>query len=233
MTMRTSVLIPCFNGAAYLAEALDTVLAQTLVPFEIILVDDGSTDATEEIARRYAPRVRYDPQPHRGIAATRNRALQLAQGDTFAFLDADDLWPEDSLACRARLLRAAGASRAWAGGLIEEFISPELDAAARAGLTCRPEPMAGRLLGALLMQREAFERVGRFDESQPVAEAVDWVARADAMGLTGDTVNRVVLRRRIHLTNNGQRVRSRASYLQFLKASIDRRRGSTPPRRAE
>ena len=231
--MRTSVLIPCFNGAAYLAEALDTVLAQTLVPFEIILVDDGSTDATEAIARRYAPRVHYDAQPHRGIAATRNRALQLAQGDTLAFLDADDLWPADSLECRARVLDAAGGSRAWIGGLIEEFISPELDAAARERLTCQPEPMAGRLLGALLMRREAFDRVGGFDESQPAAETVDWVARADSMGLVGDTVPRVVLRRRIHLTNTGHRVRSRASYLQFLKASIDRRRGSIAPRRAE
>lgn len=222
--MRISVLIPCFNGAAYLAEALDSVMLQGRAA-EVILVDDGSTDGTEAITKRFAG-VRYDRQPHQGIAAARNRALALAQGDAVAFLDADDLWPKNSLAARADLLDASPGA-AWAGGLVQEFLSPELDVSVQRGLAVQPEPMPGRLMSALLVRRETFARVGDFDLRYAVGESLDWVARADSMGLQPVSVGEIVLRRRIHLTNTGHRVRGPENYLQLLRASIDRRRHMT------
>src|SRR6266498_887244 len=106
--MEISVLLPCYNAAPYLAEALDSVLVQDVPVREIIVVDDGSSDDSAAVAERFGPPVRCDRQPHQGISATRNRALSLARGEVIAFLDADDLWPPGSLASRLETLVADG-----------------------------------------------------------------------------------------------------------------------------
>lgn len=89
---RASVVIPAYNAARYLAETLDSVLAQTLPPHEILLVDDGSTDDTPAVAARYAGRVTHVRQPNRGVSAARNNGIGRATGNWIAFLDADDVW---------------------------------------------------------------------------------------------------------------------------------------------
>src|ERR1700758_706720 len=91
-----SVIIPVYNAEKYLAEAIESVLAQTYRPIEVIVVDDGSTDSSADIAKRFAS-VRYCFQSHSGLGATRNRGIDLSQGKFLAFLDADDLWVEDKL----------------------------------------------------------------------------------------------------------------------------------------
>src|SRR5262245_16865951 len=123
-----SVIIPVYNGERYLAEALVSVLAQTHPPTEIIVVDDGSTDTTAQIAQRYAPRIHYHFRPRgavSGAAAARNHGAYLAQGDYLAFLDADDVWLPDKL----RLQMAAFAhdpALDQVFGHVQQFISPEL-----------------------------------------------------------------------------------------------------------
>lgn len=220
--MNISVLVPCFNAAVYLGEALESACVQVPTPFEVIVVDDGSTDGSAAIAERFGPRVRCDRQPHLGISAARNRALSLAQGEAVAFLDADDAWPSDSLGSRRRCL-AADQSVDCAVGLVEEFISPELDAETRRGLFCLPHALPGRLMGAMLVRREVFDRIGPFDTAYELGETIDWVARANEAGIVMETVNQVVLRRRIHLSNTGARLRhQRTDYLRLLRASLDR-----------
>jgi glycosyltransferase involved in cell wall biosynthesis len=90
---RVSVIMPVFNGAAYLAEAMDSILAQTLTDIELIVIDDGSADDTVAIVRSYAdPRVRFLQNPHNlGLPVTRNRGIAEARGDYIAFLDSDDI----------------------------------------------------------------------------------------------------------------------------------------------
>jgi glycosyltransferase involved in cell wall biosynthesis len=91
---RVSVVIPCYNQAHFLSEAITSVLAQTYPPFETIVIDDGSTDATSDVARQY-PSVRCIRQPNQGLAGARNAGLALCTGDYVVFLDADDrLLPE-------------------------------------------------------------------------------------------------------------------------------------------
>ena len=83
-TPRVSVLIPCYNAGAYLAQAVESVLDQTYQDFEILVVDDGSTDDSAAVARSFE-RVRYIPGKHSGISATRNLALKHAQGEFITF----------------------------------------------------------------------------------------------------------------------------------------------------
>lgn len=88
-----SVIVPSFNCGRFIAEALDSILAQTLQPEQIIVVDDGSTDDTAAVVGRYTdPRIRYIRKQHGGAASARNAGLDLARGEYLTFLDADDRW---------------------------------------------------------------------------------------------------------------------------------------------
>src|SRR5689334_25157413 len=93
--MKISVVIPTYNGRRFLLDTLESVYAQTLLPEEVIVVNDGSTDGTEELLRSVEPRfqtLRWVSQSNHGVAHARNRGVQLATGDTIAFLDHDDVW---------------------------------------------------------------------------------------------------------------------------------------------
>lgn len=91
MNPLVSIIIPCFNAEKYLREAIESALAQTYQPVEVMVIDDGSTDGSAEVARSFAGRIRLESQSHRGAPAARNRGLGLARGDFIQFLDADDL----------------------------------------------------------------------------------------------------------------------------------------------
>lgn len=102
---RTSVIIPSFNYAKYLPAAIASVLAQTDRDFELLIIDDGSTDGSVTVARGFSdPRVRLLLQPHRGFGAARNAGMRAACGRYIAFLDADDIWVPDKLAVQCEVL---------------------------------------------------------------------------------------------------------------------------------
>jgi len=104
-TPRTTVIITSFNYAEYLRQAIDSVLAQTDTDFELLIVDDGSTDESAAHARAYLdPRIQVVVQPHRGTGAARNAGLRAARGRCIAFLDADDVWVPEKLAMQSELL---------------------------------------------------------------------------------------------------------------------------------
>jgi len=101
-----SVVIPAYNAAKTLADAVASVLAQTYGPFEILICDDGSTDGTAEVAKRFGPPVHYFFRENKGPAAARNLGLRNAAGKYIAFLDADDLWHPRKLAIQIALMEA-------------------------------------------------------------------------------------------------------------------------------
>ncbi|HEY4347061.1 MAG TPA: glycosyltransferase [Gaiellaceae bacterium] len=92
-----TVVMPAYNASRTIANAIESLLAQTVPPAEIVVVDDGSTDSTGEIARSFGPPVRTIVQENAGTAAARNRGLSVASGDVISFLDADDLYEVDRL----------------------------------------------------------------------------------------------------------------------------------------
>jgi glycosyltransferase involved in cell wall biosynthesis len=100
-----SVIIPTYNRRALLKESIESVLAQSYQNLELIVVDDGSTDGTDELVRANWPAIRYVWQPNAGDAAARNRGLDLVRGELIAFQDSDDLWQPEKLALQVALLR--------------------------------------------------------------------------------------------------------------------------------
>jgi glycosyltransferase involved in cell wall biosynthesis len=219
-----SVVMPAHDAERYLAEAISSVLAQTRRDLELLVVDDGSTDRTKAIAEGFGEPVRCLSRERGGIGAARNLGVERASGRHLAFLDADDLWVEDKL---ERQLGAVSGDVDLVLGLVREFVSPELGAERAARIRCAPEPRPGYLPGALLVAREAFERVGPFREDLRVGEFVDWMARARELGLKELMLPREVLRRRLHDENQSVRNRDDMSdFARVVKASLDRRRGS-------
>jgi glycosyltransferase involved in cell wall biosynthesis len=99
-----SVVIPVFNGEQYLADAIQSVRDQTYQNFEVIVVDDGSTDGSAEVAQRFGEAIRYVHQANGGVCKARNTGIALAQGTYIAFLDQDDLWLPDKLATQVAYL---------------------------------------------------------------------------------------------------------------------------------
>lgn len=222
-----SVMIVTHNGLPYLREAVDSVLAQSYTPLELILVDDGSTDGTASFARRLDGLVDYVRQPRAGIAAARNVAAARANGEFLTFLDSDDLMRSHTIQTMADvLIRRADIDVVFAH--VDEFLSPDLDPEARRRLRPPGHTLAGRLPTTMLCRRDVFFKVGVFDTSLRRAVTLDWTARALEQGVRSLLVGDVLYDRRLHARNNGIVERASTSdYLKVVKASIDRRRAGT------
>lgn len=219
-----SVMIPAYNAAKYLGEAIESAFAQTYRPLEVIVVDDGSDDGTGEVVRGFGEQVRLHRQDRGGNGAARNAAVRLAQGEYYAFLDADDRFRPDKLERQMRALDAdEGLDMVF--GLVSEFVSPELPQEIRATIRPPAEPQPWASPSLMLIRRASFERVGPFATNLRVGVTVDWYARATEAALHSSVLPEVVLERRLHTQNNGIREQdARSQYIQVLKASIDRRR---------
>lgn len=198
-----SVVMTVRNGERHVAEAIASILSQSRPPMEIVVVDDGSTDATVGVLADFGDAVRVVRQPARGAAAGLNRGVAMATGDVIAFLDADDVWTPDAIASRLERMDEADAPDG-VFGRTTQFVSPELSVAESRRLRFGAEPTSAPLLGALVVRREVVERVGPFDESLSSAEGVDWVTRARDDGVRLVAIDDIVLRRRLHATNTGR-----------------------------
>ncbi len=219
-----SVIIPVYNGEKYLAQAIESILAQTYRPIEIIVVDDGSTDGSDHIAQSFSDHVQYLYQSNRGGPAARNTGIKKARGSYFAFLDADDLWTEDKLTQQIDVMEADPVLQIVFGH-VSHFYSPDIDRIAKQKVQCPTEKMPGYHHGTVLVTRSAFLDIGLFSEKWECGEFLDWSFRAQEKGYRSVMMPEVVMKRRIHSSNRGILVRHiRPDYVRVLKASLDRRR---------
>jgi len=219
-----SVIIPVHNGAKYLDTALQSVFAQTQQPSEVIVVDDGSTDDSVKVAQAYAPRVSVFTQANLGPSSARNRGVAQASGTLLAFLDSDDLWTPDKLRIQTQELQANPACEAVTGR-VENFISPELDSFQRQVLANASTQTGNIHVGALLIRRTAFARIGEFDPNRRHGDFIEWWARGQQANLIYAITPALVLRRRLHQNNLTRRERDqRREYLSLLRQKVARQR---------
>lgn len=224
-----SVIIPAYNRENYLVETIESVLAQDYRPIEVIVVDDGSTDGTADVAKRFSTAVRYFYQPNSGCGAALNTGVEKAEGDYLSFIGSDDLWIEKKLTLQMKELNSAPETDMMFG-YVSHFYSPDLGQRERERFLCPTEKMPGYHAGTMLIRKEAFLCVGLFNAEYQAGEFIDWYSRAKEKSLRELMLPEVVMKRRIHSSNlgilkkNTQTENTNADYLRVLKASIDRRR---------
>lgn len=223
--MTIDVIMPVYNCERYIAEAIESVLTQsTGHAIEVTVVDDGSTDGTAGVIRRFGDKVRYVAKSHAGISDTRNHGIRITCNAFIAFLDADDLWETDKIELQMAAFREVPGLEAVFGQSVQ-FLSPELDPRDYGRFRITTQPRDLQLPSTLLIRREAFQRIGEFDTTIVVGVDIDWRIRARELGLRSQCLPRAVHRRRVHHANHSFRQRSESvDYVQVLKRSLDRRR---------
>jgi len=192
-----SVVMAAWNAEPFLDAALRSVLEQTVVPDQVVVVDDGSTDATAAVAGGFAA-VTVLRRPHSGIGASRNAGLAAATGEYVAFLDADDLWLPGKLERQLAAFADDGAREA-VFTRFDEFADAEHPPPAG---TRRPlAGQAAAMPSTLLVPRRIAARIGPFAEGA-TTDWIDWLARLRAQSTVEHVVPEVLVRRRIHARNN-------------------------------
>lgn len=216
-----SVIIPVFNGEQFIRDAVHSVLSQGYPALELIVVDDGSTDRTEEIVSQLPHDIRYLRQDNAGPASARNRGIRDAAGELIAFLDVDDLWPNNTLT-----------------GLVDELVrDPELevvhgynqlmirnDGTGEYEYRGNPKDTFQFSIAAAVYRKSVFVRVGLFDRTMTFGEDNDWFNRARESGVKVRRVERVTLLVRRHGSNMTRALNTAEHNLRVLKKALDRTR---------
>ena len=183
--MYLTAIIPTRDRATLVGRAISSVLAQSRPPAEVIVVDDGSTDATEEVVRGFAG-VRYLSVAPRGVSAARNHGIAAATGEWLAFLDSDDEWLPDKLEAQLAALAAAPEHRICHSDEIwirnGRRVNPRQRHAKRGGWIFRHcLPLCAISPSSVVIHRSVFDRVGLFDEELPACEDYDLWLRITAL----------------------------------------------------
>ncbi len=218
-------IIPVFNGARFLSETVNSVLAQTYPAIDILVVDDGSTDDTPSAIASFGTRIRSVRQTNSGEAAARNTGVKHATGGYVAFLDADDLWEPGKLAAQVDAMqRDPGIDLCFTA--FQNFWMPEVrdehqQAPARAEL-----PFAAWSICTVLTRRDVFDRFGPFDERLRKLPNMTWFLHAVGRGARVTVLPEALMQRRIHAQNASRLhdVLSNDEFLPMLKAWRDYRR---------
>jgi len=218
-----SVIIPVYNGETYIAEAVESILRQNHEPLEIIIVDDGSTDNTAEIAAGLKCDVRYVHQLNSGPSAARNRGLRMARGDVIGFLDVDDLWSENKLNIQLGHLEKNPEKEIVLGLLQRMQLIRDKD-----GTHLFKEwdqPVMNMHLGSGLFRKSVFDKVGCLDESLDYCEDWDWFMRAKEMNVPMLVHKEVTYYYRRHDKNITNDTETNSNFaLKMLRQSLSRRR---------
>jgi len=220
-----SVIVPVYNREQFLGETLDSIFALDYVPFEVMVVDDGSTDGSAEIAQSYAD-VHYFRQENRGPGAARNIGIEASRGEFVAFVDSDDVVLPHKLSAQVGYLLDHPDVTATLGR--QEWITPPPNAV--------PDLVWGDLDGitpiSIVIRRAALIEVGCFNPALRGPEDVDLLVRLREGGYRFLVLPEVVLRRRYHGDNLVAGRREAPLPLELLKTKLDRERardrGTTP-----
>jgi glycosyltransferase involved in cell wall biosynthesis len=220
MSARISVIIPVYNAAPYIAEGIESVLSQSLLPDEVIVVDDGSTDDSAEVAKRFP--VTLLQQENRGVSDARNLGVQHATGDYLAFLDADDIWLPTKLEDQLQALNEHPEA-GFALGYMRHFFEGNGPAEwFKRTKELKEEPGFGP--SVWFIPRPVWDRVGPLEAGTRGGEDIDWLTRASDLGIKYHMVEKVLLLRRVHEDNLTGKPELIQDWLRVLRASAERKR---------
>jgi glycosyltransferase involved in cell wall biosynthesis len=229
MKPSVSVIIIVKDGERYLSEAIDSVLASDLLPSEILVIDGGSTDRTESIARSYAE-VLFLKQRSSGIANAYNEGIERASGELIAFLSHDDRWDSSKLRLQVECLRDNPQVQ-FVVCKVRHFLDEGADPPPGFRTELLSKDMVAYIMETLVARREVFDVVGLFDSTFSVGEDVDWFARARDLGLNSAVIPETLVNKRVHggnssltSTNNNQLL------LKALRSSVRRKRANSNER---
>lgn len=193
--MVVSVVIPTYNRASYLGQAIDSVLSQSTSGLQLIVVDDGSTDDTSDVLRRYEGKIDVIRQRNAGVSAARNEGIRQAKGDWVAFLDSDDRWKPGKLSVQLEDLEGSDAVAHVLNTMVFRDFAYDRDLFQLQGLSVAPgstvrlqRPLAAMLahnfarVQSTLVRRDVFKRTGLFNESYTILEDMDLLCRVALEG---------------------------------------------------
>jgi len=219
------VITAVYNGERFLAEAIESVLTQDHRPIEFIVIDDGSTDRSAEIAASYEPVVLIR-QPNRGLAAARNAGLERASGSFITFLDADDRMAPGRLTTQVNYLKA----HEDVGCVLlhqELILEPGMTVPGWVRPFGAPDEVVGGFTITAMVRRRAQETIGGFDPSLPVCEDVEWLIRLRDAGVRVEILPVLGTYRRIHGENMSNQTEAvRTELAGILRARIERQRAA-------
>lgn len=221
-----SVVMPVFNGRAFLDDTIRSVLGQTYVNHELIVIDDGSTDGSAELLRGY-PEIKVIQQENKGVPVARNRGVSESSGEMICFIDQDDTWAHDKLERQ-----------------IEAFLTnPELkycttrqifylaEGAERPNW-CQPEwldkPLAGYAPSTLMIRRSTFLDFGQFDESLLTGSDTELFFKLKDANVPFRQLDEILVRKRVHGSNHSNMTEAlRRDILMTVRRSIQRQRSNS------
>lgn len=201
--MKVSVVIPTFNRKNFVLEAIDSVVNQTVKPFEVIVIDDGSTDGTGGLIRKKYPDIVYIYQENRGVSAARNKGIKIAKGDYIALLDSDDLWKKRKLEKHIDFIkqnpqfRISQTDELWIRN--GKFVNPMKKHKKYGGFIfpqCLPLCIVSP--SAVIIEKGIFDDYGFFDETIPACEDYDMWLRVSAFEPIGLLEEKLIVKRGGH-----------------------------------
>ena len=213
---KVSVIIPTYNRGQFIAQAIESVLSQTFHDYEIIVVDDGSTDKTQEILKKFEGKIKSIRQENQGISKTRNRAIKVSTGQYIAFLDSDDFWVSDKLQVQVNILDTHPQV-----GIVYARMPIINEQGETIGM--KPAGISGRNFKELLElwgdiptstvmnRRDCFDKAGFFDSTLEPMEDIDMWIRISQFYDLYEIENKVLAYYRRHedqITKNKEKVYS-------------------------
>ena len=226
-TPKVSVIIPTYNRGAFITNAINSVLAQSFKDYEVLVIDDGSTDNTPEVLQPYLDKIKYIHQENSGVSAARNAGIRQAQGEWIAFLDSDDEWFPDYL--EWQMERAAGNPQVCTqvANALEISLNGESNLRFKLPYKFQNEscPVLDRplcfvldynicLLQVMVMKRDALLKAGLFNTALTISEDMDMAARMSLQGPLGvcDRVLAYIYRRDEPITNLKRQMTDKGFY---------------------
>ncbi|MGH2633374.1 MAG: glycosyltransferase family 2 protein [Tepidiformaceae bacterium] len=224
MSASVSVVIPAHNSARFLADAIDSVRAQTFPIAELFVVDDGSTDETAAIAESLQATVCRAPL-RRGVSAARNHAIGHTSGDLIALLDADDTWRSNKLERQVAAFNEHPESELCTTHFAY-FLHPGVSPLPTLDSSILGKAQPKTCPSTWLIKRSLFDRVGWFSEELQVAEDIAWLSHANTRGVATQALEECLVDKRIHDSNISGNFRETYRHtFAALRASLGERRG--------